>query len=261
LHSERFDSACAHEAPLGILVVIMTLKIKTDKLKLSFPVLSKKQLFSKPGRSKPTAPNKFRALNGISVEIHNGERVGLLGINGAGKSTFLKVLAGVYAPSSGALEINGRVTSLFDVRVGLDKEASGYENIPLLMAARGIPHNQAQELLKDIIEFTELGDALERPVRTYSSGMQLRIAFAVATAQAADILLMDEIIGVGDKNFRVKSKQRTQRLLSESGTLLLASHSSAYLKEYCTRGLIFENGSIVADGPIDEIIEQHENST
>ena len=239
----------------------MTLKIKVDQLKLSFPVLSQTRLFSKPRHTKARTPEKLRALNGISIEIQNGERVGLLGVNGAGKSTFLKVLAGVYAPTSGHLQIYGRITSLFDVQVGLDKEATGYENIPLMMAARGIPRSQAKELLPDIVDFTELGDALERPVRTYSSGMQLRIAFAVATAQAADILLMDEIIGVGDKNFRVKSKMRTQRLLSESGTLLLASHSSAYLKEYCTRGLIFENGRIVADGPINEMIEQHENTT
>ncbi|MEN8834304.1 ATP-binding cassette domain-containing protein [Pacificibacter sp.] len=238
----------------------MALKIKTDQLKVSFPVISKKRLFSKPGRKNSASTNEFRALDGISVEIRDGERVGLLGINGAGKSTFLKVLAGVYAPTSGKLEINGCITSLFDVKVGLDKEASGYENIPLLMAARGIPRSQSKHLLDDIVEFTELGDALDRPIRTYSSGMQLRIAFAVATAQSADILLMDEIIGVGDKNFRVKSMMRTQRLLSGSGTLLLASHSAAYLTEYCSRGLIFESGKIIADGPIDEMIEQHEKS-
>lgn len=217
-------------------------------------------MFSAPDQTKSSAQKKFRALNGISIEIKNGERIGILGVNGAGKSTFLRVLAGVYTPTSGSLEVNGSITSLFDMNVGMDKEATGYENIPLMIAARGIPLSRTKQLLEDIVEFAELGDAMDRPMRTYSSGMQLRIAFAVATAQSADILLMDEIIGVGDKNFRMKSKVRTQRLLSESGTLLLASHSSAYLKAHCTRGLIFENGSIIGDGPIDEMIEQHENS-
>lgn len=238
----------------------MVNKIKTDRLKLSFPFQQTKRMFSAPDQTKSSAQKKFRALNGISIEIKNGERIGILGVNGAGKSTFLRVLAGVYTPTSGSLEVNGSITSLFDMNVGMDKEATGYENIPLMIAARGIPLSRTKQLLEDIVEFAELGDAMDRPMRTYSSGMQLRIAFAVATAQSADILLMDEIIGVGDKNFRMKSKVRTQRLLSESGTLLLASHSSAYLKAHCTRGLIFENGSIIGDGPIDEMIEQHENS-
>jgi lipopolysaccharide transport system ATP-binding protein len=239
---------------------MMTTKIRTNRLNLSFPSQQTKRMFAASGQAKSKAQKKFRALNDISIEIRNGERVGILGANGAGKSTFLRVLAGVYAPTSGQLEINGSVTSMFDMNVGLDKEATGYENIPLLMAARGIPRSRAPKLIEDVVEFADLGDAMDRPIRTYSSGMQLRIAFAVATARSADILLMDELIGVGDKNFRMKSKVRTQRLLSESGTLLLASHSSAYLKTYCTRGLIFENGRILADGPIDEMIEQHENT-
>ncbi len=202
----------------------------------------------------------FTALDDISLAIQSGENVGLLGRNGAGKSTFLRMLAGVYPPKSGEVIINGDVTSLFEVNVGVDADASGYENIPLLMAARGIPLSELSEITKDIEEFTELGEALNRPMRTYSAGMRLRIAFAIATVKSADVLLVDEVVGAGDRDFRVKSQDRIKRLMHGAGTLLLASHSASVLKTHCQRGLVFSKGKIVFDGGIDEAIAFSQNT-
>lgn len=200
--------------------------------------------------------NSFCALNNLNVTINRGERVGLLGNNGAGKSTFLRTIAGVYPPKSGEVQVNSPTTSLFEVAVGTDKDATGYENIPLLMASRGIESAKIDEVIADVEEFTELGDALGRPLRTYSAGMRLRIAFAVATFHAEGILLMDEVIGVGDRNFAKKSRDRITKLMKEAGTLVLASHSSALLETHCERGLIFESGRIIFDGSIAEAVSK-----
>ncbi len=197
----------------------------------------------------------FRGLDGLTVTINDGERVGLLGRNGAGKSTFLRTLAGVYPPTKGELTINSKTTSLFDVSVGTDADATGYENIPLLMASRGIARSRYDEVVADVESFTELGDALSRPLRTYSSGMRLRIAFAVATFHSEGILLMDEVVGVGDRDFAEKSKDRITKLMGSAGTLVLASHSNALLQTHCERGLIFEKGNVIFDGPIKEATE------
>lgn len=198
----------------------------------------------------------FRALDGISLTINKGERVGLLGRNGAGKSTFLRALAGVFVPKSGSLRINSVTTSLFETGVGMDSDASGYENIPLLMASRGIALSKLDEVIADVEDFTELGAALSRPLRTYSSGMRLRIAFAVATFHAEGILLMDEVIGVGDRQFSQKSKERITKLMGQAGTLVLASHSPSLLKTHCDRGLVFDAGKLKFSGSIEEAIEQ-----
>ncbi len=226
-----------------------------DKLVVEFPLFDsvsrsvKARMSGNKGRSK-----SFRGLDEVSVTINMGERVGLLGRNGAGKSTFLRTLAGVYVPRSGSLELKSPMTSIFEVAVGTDNDASGYENIPLLMATRGIPFSRYDEVVADVEEFTELGEALLRPLRTYSSGMRLRIAFAVATFQAEGILLMDEVVGVGDSEFAKKSKARIQKLMGEAGSLILASHSPSLLTTHCERGLVFEKGKIIFDGPIEDAI-------
>ena len=235
----------------------MDSQISIKNLSIVFPLLDtasrslRSQLTSKQSTKSMTT---FVGIDDISIEIMPGERIGLLGSNGAGKSTFLRTLAGVYIPQSGQLSVRGDVSSIFDVSVGLDPDVSGYDNIPLLMASRGIELNRLSEIRKDVEDFTELGEALFRPIRTYSQGMRLRIAFAVATAQKADVLLVDEIVGVGDQTFREKSKLRIDNLMKGSGTLVLASHSSNYLKSYCTRGLVFQKGKIVFDGSIDEAL-------
>ena len=205
------------------------------------------------GRHQPRT-GSFRALDGLTLDVMPGERVGLLGPNGAGKSTFLRTVGGIYAPHSGRIDVRGDVRCLFQIGAGLNEDATGYENIPLLAAANRIPLARLPELTADIEAFSELGEALDRPLRTYSSGMRLRIAFAVATSMHSDVLLMDEVIGVGDRDFREKAKKRIERMMEGAGTLILASHSEAYLRSYCHRGLVFERGRIVLDAPIEDAI-------
>jgi lipopolysaccharide transport system ATP-binding protein len=234
--------------------------IRTSKLDITFPIFEKS---SRTLRSTLAAPKKeygegrirkFRALRGITLTIDEGDRVGLLGHNGAGKSTFLRTLAGIYEPTGGSLEIRGEIKTMFEIGTGLDLDATGYENIPLIAAANQIRVRDMPALIEDVEAFTELDEALDRPMRTYSTGMRMRLAFAVTTAFPSDILLMDEVIGVGDNAFREKSRQRVEQMIHEAGTLILASHSSAFLRTYCTRGLVFKAGEVAFDGPIEEAI-------
>ena len=231
-------------------------EIICKNLCVSFPIINKFFLLNKKKVTKKKLSNfTVKALDCVNITIKKGDRVGLLGRNGSGKSTFLRSLAGVYIPDSGVLTINNPVESLFELNVGTDEDATGYENIPLLMASRQIKLSKYDEVVKDIEDFTELGDALNRPLRTYSQGMKLRIAFAIATfKQNNQILLMDEVINVGDKQFRKKSDNRIKKMMNKAGSLVLASHSAAILKTHCSRGIIFEEGKIIFDGSINEAI-------
>ena len=231
-------------------------EIICKNLCVSFPIINKFFLLNKKKVTKKKLSNfTVKALDCVNITIKKGDRVGLLGRNGSGKSTFLRSLAGVYIPDSGILTINSPVESLFELNVGTDEDATGYENIPLLMASRQIELSKYDEVVKDIEDFTELGDALNRPLRTYSQGMKLRIAFAIATfKQNNQILLMDEVINVGDKQFRKKSDNRIKKMMNKAGSLVLASHSAAILKTHCSRGIIFEEGKIIFDGSINEAI-------
>ena len=195
------------------------------------------------------------ALDCLNFSINKGDRVGLIGKNGSGKSTLLKMLAGVYVPKSGSVIINSPIEGLFETGAGIDQDATGYENIPLLMAFREIPMSHYDKVVTDVEQFTELGDALYRPIRTYSQGMKLRIAFTIATYSLDNkILLMDEIMGVGDQKFKRKSQKRMLRIMSKAATFVLASHSLELLKTYCLRGIVLEQGKIVFDGSIDDAI-------
>lgn len=231
-------------------------EIICKNLCVSFPIINKFFLLNKKKVTKKKLSNfTVKALDCVNITIKKGDRVGLLGRNGSGKSTFLRSLAGVYIPDSGLLTINSPVGSLFELNVGTDEDATGYENIPLLMASRQIKLSKYDEVVKDIEDFTELGDALNRPLRTYSQGMKLRIAFAIATfKQNNQILLMDEVINVGDKQFRKKSDKRIKKMMNKAASLVLASHSASILKTHCSRGIIFEKGRIIFDGSINEAI-------
>lgn len=198
------------------------------------------------------------ALKNVSLTLNNGDRLGILGHNGAGKSTLLRVFSGAYEPSSGSAEIDGTVSSLLDITMGMDPEMSGAENIVLRGALIGMTIPEARSRIPEIGEFAEIGDFLDLPMRTYSSGMNLRIAFAISTAIRPDILLMDELISVGDSNFALKAKQRIRELINSAGILVLASHDTKSLLEYCTRGIVMEHGSIAFDGSIKEAIARHE---
>jgi lipopolysaccharide transport system ATP-binding protein len=196
------------------------------------------------GRISHDASNRLtvRALDGVSFDLHPGDRIGLIGHNGAGKTTLLRVLSGVYEPVAGTLHIEGRVASLLDPSLGIDPEASGYENIILRALLLGLSRADIERRLEEIAEFTELGQYLDMPLRTYSTGMQLRLAFAVSTSVDADILLMDEWLGVGDNEFQPKASRRMDDLVARAKILVLASHNHALLKQMCNRLFKLEHG-------------------
>jgi lipopolysaccharide transport system ATP-binding protein len=194
-----------------------------------------------------------RALSGINLEIKEGERIGLVGHNGAGKSTMLRALSGVYAPSKGSVEIDGRIGSLIDISLGINLEASGRENIFIRGALLGLTKSEIQNKFAEIVEFSELGEFIEMPVRTYSSGMHLRLAFAVSTIVRPEILLMDEWLSVGDESFKHKAETRLAELVSTTKILVIASHSRELIASTCDRVIWLEHGQVKMDGPTSEV--------
>lgn len=195
-----------------------------------------------------------RALRNITLSLKEGDHVGLIGSNGAGKSTLLRVLSGVYEPTTGVIHSQGHISSLIDLMLGMDPEATGYEFVATRSVVMGLSKKQANALVPDIEEFTELGDYLHLPVRTYSSGMLLRLAFAVSTAVTPDILLMDEMIGVGDAQFIDKARIRLEKMMSQVKILILASHSDPILKTFCTRGIWLDQGEVRLNDSIDRCL-------
>lgn len=196
-----------------------------------------------------------KALDRISLTLRPGDRLGVLGHNGAGKSSLLRVLSGAYEPSSGTADIQGSRSSLLDMTMGMDPEFSGVDNIFLRGAFIGMSQKEVRRIIPEIAEFSELGSYIDLPMRTYSSGMSLRLAFAICTAQVPDILLLDELISVGDESFALKARNRIEALIQNSKILVLASHSIETLRNYCNRAILLHEGSMVADGPLEEIIE------
>lgn len=200
-----------------------------------------------------TGKTIIRSLNNINLDIFPHERIGLIGHNGAGKSTLLRVLSRVYTPSSGKAIIEGKIGSLIDISLGIDGEATGIENIFLRAALLGIPKKEVEQAMPEIIEFTQLGQFIEMPVRTYSTGMHMRLAFAVSTMISPDILLMDEWLSVGDEAFQHKAEERLNKLIERSNVLVIASHSRKLIERCCTRVLWLEHGRIKLDGSPSEV--------
>lgn len=194
-----------------------------------------------------------RALEGINLDVYEGERVGLLGHNGAGKSTLLRVLSRAYVPSSGTVKISGSVGSLIDISLGINPEATGIENIHLRASLLGIPRAHVLKNIEEIRAFSELGNFLEMPVRTYSAGMHLRLAFAVSTLVTPEILLMDEWLSVGDEAFRTKAEAKLQQMVDSSKILVIASHDRNLIEKTCNRAIWLEHGKIIKDGTAKEV--------
>ena len=213
--------------------------------------------FATGGRIGLTEAGKvtIRSLDNVNLNISANERIGLVGHNGAGKTTLLRVLGKVYEPTSGKATIHGKVGSLIDISLGIDSEASGIENIYLRAALLGIPKQKVKEQLDNIVEFTQLGDFIRMPVRTYSSGMHLRLAFAVSTMIEPDILLMDEWLSVGDAEFQNKAEERLNHLIERSNILVIASHSRQLIERCCTRVIWMEHGKVKLDGPPKEVCQ------
>jgi ABC-type polysaccharide/polyol phosphate transport system ATPase subunit len=200
----------------------------------------------------------FEALKGISFSIRDGESVGLIGRNGSGKSTILKIIAGVYRPSAGAIEIRGRVAGLIELAAGFHPELTGRENIMLNGLLLGLSRKEIRAKEERIIEFAELGDFIDSPVKQYSSGMYMRLGFAIAAEVDPEILLMDEILAVGDAAFQQKCFDRINGFLGSGKTVMFVSHNADLVRQFCRRALLIDNGVLLADGPVDDVISRYE---
>jgi len=199
----------------------------------------------------------INALRDVSLEIEEGDRLGLIGHNGAGKSTLLRVIAGVYEPVRGQTFVEGRLTPLFDMLPGFDPEDTGYQNIVTSGLLLGMSRREIERRIPEIEEFSELGEYLALPVRTYSAGMVTRLGFSVATAIDPDILLIDEGIGAGDARFAERVAARTHDLIRRSSIMVLASHSDALIAQTCNKAALMDTGRVLAVGPVPEIAEMY----
>ena len=208
-------------------------------------------------RDRPEPSSEFWALRDINLAVQKGERVGILGGNGAGKSTLLRLLARIYPPTSGTVSVRGNVAPLIEMGAGFNSELSGRDNILLNGAMLGIGRREMVKKIDGIHEFTGLREFEDLPLKYYSSGMYMRLAFGVATEVEPDILLIDESLGVGDAAFVDKAKARITSLLDRSHVVVIVSHDMKALRETCTRGVWLKKGRVIADGPIDETIDRY----
>lgn len=195
------------------------------------------------------------ALKNLDFEAHDGDRIGLVGDNGSGKSTLLRVVSHVYPPTSGAVAIFGKVSPMFDTTLGMSMDATGLENIQIAGTIWGMTRAQIKSSIDDIVDFTELGDFLKVPIRTYSTGMMLRLAFAIATVREPEILAIDEVIGVGDAGFFAKAFARLLKLVERSRILIVAAHQDDILRRICNKGLWLSHGKLVDYGDIESVLQ------
>lgn len=233
----------------------MSVHIKAEGICVDFPIFNtphrslKKNLLrvATGGRISAEAGKgvSIRALDGVDLNVQEGDRLGLTGHNGSGKSTLLKVLAGVYEPTAGSLLVRGRIASLLDISIGMDFEASGLENIFLRGLLMGLPKSVIRSKIDEITDFSGLGEYIEMPVRTYSSGMVMRLAFSISTSVEADILLMDEWLSVGDSDFVKKAEDRLKSLIDKTPILVMATHSREILEEVCNKVVRLEGGRLI----------------
>ncbi|MEJ5086242.1 MULTISPECIES: ABC transporter ATP-binding protein [Brucella] len=196
----------------------------------------------------------IKGLSDISVTISDGQRVGLIGHNGSGKTTMLRVFSGIYTPTQGHAIVSGECISLININLGIDPDATGRENIRLRSAIMGLDPKETAAKVEEIAEFSGLGDFLDMPFRTYSSGMQLRLAFATSTAVRPEILIMDEWLSTGDEDFKARANQRMHELVNTTKILILASHSRELLEKNCNRIIWLEHGRVRMDGSVDEVL-------
>ncbi len=238
--------------------------VSAERLDIEFPLyhigarsLKKRLLARSPLRMRTDEANRvvIAALRDLTFEIGPGERVALIGHNGAGKTTLLRTIAGIYQPVAGKLTVEGEVGSLIDPAAGMDPESTGRENVQLRCQYQGLPGSDTADMVEHVAEFSGLGPFLDVPVRTYSAGMSMRLAFAMATMIEPQILLMDEWFAVGDAEFVEQAQLRLERLVAGADILVIATHSMATARAWCTRAIRLSSGSIVADGPVDDVLD------
>ena len=237
--------------------------IQLDNVTLDFPIQRTGPAFLKEfvtGRfsSQREGERHFRALDGVGFEVNRGEVVGIMGPNGAGKSTMLRVVAGIYPPDGGVVRTRGRVSLLASLGAGFAGDLSGYENAYLNGAVMGLERKHIKVMLPSIVEFAGIGNFMGQPLRTYSSGMRARLAFSIASHLKPEILLIDEVLAVGDAAFKVKSRERILSMVEGDATVVIVSHSEKTIKELCDRAFCLHNGSFITDGSdIDATIEAY----
>lgn len=226
------------------------MKLREDK----FLTYLNKRLFGK-GQGK----KDFVALDNISFSVYQGESVGIVGYNGAGKSTLLRVLAGITAPTEGTISIRGNFGELFALNSGFNKDLSGRKNIYLLAAIKGVSEREIEERIDSIIEFSELGDFIDQPVKIYSSGMRGRLGFSILIHLLPDIIFIDEALATGDRKFREKCQNKLGELIRADKTLVLVSHAAEIVKSSCTRAIWLDKGKLIMDGDAKEVVDAYED--
>lgn len=229
------------------------LGIKFSRSKRRAPSL-RQILFPRPDE---TRKDEFWAVKDVSFEVQQGEAVGLVGANGHGKSTLLRLIAGVLVPDAGRVEVRGGVAPLIELTGGFEGELTARENVYLAGGLHGMSKQDVDERIDEIIEFAELEEFVDTPFRHFSSGMKVRLGFAVVTTLDEPIVLVDEVLAVGDKKFRLKCYERLDVMLGAGRTLFMVSHGEADLKRFCTRGLYIRRGKLITDGPIEEAINDY----
>lgn len=223
-------------------------KEKVDSLKEYFIKLVKHELHY----------NEFWALKDVSFSVKKGQRLGILGLNGAGKSTLLKVISGVFKPTEGQLSVKGVIAPMIELGAGFDMQYTGAENIFLYGAVLGYPRKLMEEKFDEIVEFSELKDFIDVPLKNYSSGMKVRLGFAIATIVSPDVLILDEVLSVGDARFKKKSEKKILSMIEGGTTVLFVSHNADQIRRICDTAIILEHGKLIADGPVDEVLKIYE---
>ena len=245
--------------------MIQSSAIIIENAVLDFPISKSsgtllKEIFLRRGNVK--SKNFYRAVDNVNLSIKKGEVVGLIGPNGAGKSTLLRMMAGIYAPDQGKIVINGKVSLLASLGAGFQKNLTGRENIYLAGSIYGIKHDKLDSLVPSIVVFSGIGDFIDQPIRTYSSGMRARLAFSIASALSPDILLIDEVMAVGDSSFREKSKNKILEMVKSDATVVIVSHNAQILREICDRVICLSKGKVNldTDEPKEAILRYRELS-
>ena len=246
----------------------MPTSITLQNVHLDLPIfdvsaLSLKKRVMRVGRRNRIAEDNtgvvvVRAIDDLSLRLESGDRLGLIGHNGAGKSTLLRVMAGIYPPTAGTVAVQGKTVPLLDISLGMDEQSTGRQNIRLRGLLLGMSHTEIGKKTDEIAEFTELGDYLDLPLRTYSNGMRVRLAFGISTAIDADILLLDEVLGVGDASFQEKANKRLQDLHNRAEIVVLAIHSSDAIRKTCNKVLWMERGRVRMFGTVDDVVSAYD---
>jgi ABC-type polysaccharide/polyol phosphate transport system ATPase subunit len=236
--------------------------ITLSEVSLDYPVTNKgigllRELLTR--RVKWSKSSFFRALENVSIEIKKGEVIGIMGANGSGKSTLLRVIAGIYAPDEGSVNVQGRITLLAGIGTGFQQDLTGRENIYLTGSIYGYSKREISDLENEIIEFSGIHDFIDRPIRTYSAGMRARLGFAIVSNLEPDILLLDEVMSVGDAEFRKKSRKKIEELINGEATVIIVSHSKSIIKGICDRIFAIDKGRIVTDGKIESAFEFYDS--